>query len=98
MIKKDIDSERHKLSVPAKDDKNNDQVTNCRICASNGWPHEPIDFQQIQGRMLSDGTRETVGWKLKNYYTGQQHKHKEPKQKQQSSGRYYMEFDLKVLF
>jgi hypothetical protein len=97
MIKKNLDSDKHKLSsLQAKDaasadfkhkhyhvaeaavgDKNNDYVITCRICASTGWPHEPIDFEKIPGRMLADGTRETAGWRLKNYYTGEPHHHKQ---------------------
>jgi hypothetical protein len=105
MIKKSIDSNKHKpssqsqakedaaavkvndddakehthyyVAEAAAGDKNNDEVTRCSICASNGWPREPIDFEKIPGRMLADGTRETAGWRLKNYYTGQPHHHKQ---------------------
>jgi hypothetical protein len=62
--------------IAAVGDKNNEQITTCKICAKNAWPHEPIDFQRILGRMFADGTRETAGWRLKNYYNGQPHEHK----------------------
>lgn len=63
--------------IAAVGDKNNERITNCRICRENGFPHEPIDFEKIPGRMLSDGTRETAGWRLKNYYNGEPHQHKQ---------------------
>jgi hypothetical protein len=65
------------VAEAAAGDKSNDDVTRCRICASNGWPHEPIDFEKIPGRMLADGTLETADWKLKNYYSGEPHEHKQ---------------------
>jgi hypothetical protein len=66
-----------RVAEAAAGDKNNDRITNCNICTANGWPHEPIDFEKIAGRILADGTREAAGWWLKNYYTGQPHKHKQ---------------------
>jgi hypothetical protein len=47
--------------IAAAGDKQNDKVARCKICNSNGFPHGPIDFQRIQGRMHADGTRETIG-------------------------------------
>jgi hypothetical protein len=72
--------ERVRPRYAAAGDKNNEQITNCRICAANGWPREPIDFVKVNGRMRSDGTYEAAYWKLKNYYTGQPHSHKETRE------------------
>lgn len=60
----------------AAGDKSNDRITQCKICARNGQPHEPIDFQRIEGNILADGTQEIVGWRVVNYFDGNQHKHK----------------------
>jgi hypothetical protein len=61
----------------AAGDKSNEQITCCRICARNGWPREPIDFQKVKGRLRSDGTFQAASWKLKDYFTGRQHQHKQ---------------------
>src|SRR5215212_8122183 len=83
--------------------KNNNDITTCRVCASNGWPHEPIDFGKVNGKIRGYGTYEAAYWKLKDYYAGEPHEHKpkerkqEQEQDQQSSGRYYMGFDLEAM-
>jgi len=81
------------VAEAAVGDKNNDDVACCKICASNGWPHESIKFSKIYGRVLSDGRREILGYRPINYVTYTPHQHKEAKQ-QQAEGRYYTGFDL----
>jgi hypothetical protein len=60
----------------AAGDLNNDKITCCKICRSNGWPHEPIQFEKVPGRVLSDGTNEVARWHVKNYYDGRPHSHR----------------------
>jgi hypothetical protein len=62
--------------IAAAGDKNNDQITNCRICSSNGWPREPITFEKVNGRMLSTGGNEVKRWMVRDYFTGNIHEHK----------------------
>jgi hypothetical protein len=65
------------LRVAAAGDKSNDKVRFCYVCRDRGYPHEAVDFQKIPGRMLGDGKRETVGWIVKDYITGNMHVHKQ---------------------
>jgi hypothetical protein len=54
----------------------NDKLPLCRICASNGFPHEPLRFEKVNGRIRSDGTNEVKEWVLRNYFTGHNHVHR----------------------
>jgi hypothetical protein len=76
-IDHDTNSTSGTFRVAAAGDKSNHEVEKCRVCARNGWPHESIDFQRIPGRMLADGRCETIGWQIRNYYDGNEHRHKE---------------------
>jgi hypothetical protein len=53
----------------AAGDKNNDQITNCKICYSKGWPHEPITFEKVNGRVLSNGSNEVKKCIVRDYFT-----------------------------
>lgn len=64
----------------AAGDISNDKIKRCYICRNNGWPHEPITFEKILGRVLSDGSNETRGWIVRDYFTGQIHHHRSNKQ------------------
>jgi hypothetical protein len=61
----------------ASRDLNNWQLTNCRICRSNGWPHEAITFSKVNGRVLSNGTNEVKKWIIRDYFTDNIHEHKQ---------------------
>lgn len=60
----------------AAGDKNNDQIKTCLICAENGFPHEPILFEKVPGRILADGTNETKSYRVLDYVTNEKHEHK----------------------
>ena len=57
----------------AAGDTNNDQLTNCRICSCNGWPHESITFHKVNGRALSSGGNEVKEWIIHDYFKGNKH-------------------------
>jgi hypothetical protein len=57
-------------------DKNNDDVTRCEICVSKGFPNEPILFEKVPGRILTDGTNETKSYRVLDYVTNEEHEHK----------------------
>lgn len=61
-------------------DVSNDKIKICYICKDNGWPHEAIAFERVLGRVLSDGHNETRGWIVRDYFTGQIHRHRSNKQ------------------
>lgn len=63
--------------IAAAGDKSNDNVRFCYVCRDRGYSHEAIDFQKILGRIFGDGTRETAGWILKDYSTGNKHVYKQ---------------------
>ena len=65
-----------KLHIAAAGDKPNDKIVPCRICKFNGFPHEPISFSKVNGRVLSDGTNEVKKWIVKDYFSGNIHEHK----------------------
>ncbi len=58
-------------------DPSNDRITTCNICRNNGFPHEAIEFEKVNGRVLSDGTHEVASWKLRDYFTGRKHEHRQ---------------------
>lgn len=78
----------------AAGDKNNDQVTRCKICSSNGFPHEPVKFSKVEGRILSDGTKEVLGYELIDYITDTPHQHKS--QQIVEEQRFYKGWNLEV--
>ncbi|MGC2428733.1 MAG: hypothetical protein WA421_16990 [Nitrososphaeraceae archaeon] len=58
-------------------DRPNDKVVNCKICKSNGYPHEPIDFRKVNsGRIKNDGSYEFQRYEVLNYFSGGKHEHK----------------------
>ena len=64
--------------IAAVGDTNNDQLTNCRICSCNGWPHESITFHKVNGRALSSGGNEVKEWIIRDYFNkGNKHVHKQ---------------------
>jgi hypothetical protein len=65
------------VAEAAAGDKNNDDVTRCRVCTSRGFPSEPILFEKIPGRVLSDGTNEVKRYHVINYTDNSPHKHKD---------------------
>ena len=64
-----------KLRAAAAGDLQNDQVICYKICMSNGFPHEPITFQKVNGRVLSDGSNEVKVWTVLDYFTNSIHEH-----------------------
>lgn len=68
---------RLKFLGAAIGDLSNEKIKTCDICRKNDFPHEPITFERITGRMLSNCSNETIGWKLKNYVTDRPHEHRE---------------------
>jgi hypothetical protein len=64
------------LNNAATGDISNDRIKTCYICKNNGWPHEAITFEKILGRVLSDGSNEIRGWTIRDYFTGQIHRHR----------------------
>jgi hypothetical protein len=63
----------------AAGDVNNEKLKTCFICKNNGWPREAISFERINGRCRSDGTNEVKGWIIREYFTGREHAHREPR-------------------
>ena len=58
----------------------NNRIRSCKVCATNGFPHEAIIFQKVEGRVLSDGTNETKKWLVLDYFQPcRLHKHKHRK-------------------
>jgi hypothetical protein len=64
----------------AAGDLPNEKIKICYICKNNGWSHEAITFERVLGRVLSDGHNETKGWIVRDYFTGQIHRHRSNKQ------------------
>ena len=54
----------------------NDKLPLCRICKQNGFPHEPLRFEKVYGRIRSDGTNEAKQWILRDYFNGNRHVHR----------------------
>jgi hypothetical protein len=61
----------------AAGDLPNEKVKTCGVCANNGFVHEPIFFEPIKGRVLSDCTNEVKGYRVLNYSNNSQHEHKD---------------------
>jgi hypothetical protein len=57
----------------------NDKLPLCRIYASNGFPHESLRFEKVNGRIRSDDTNEVQRWVLKDYFTTHNHVHQSEK-------------------
>lgn len=56
----------------------NNKIKICKICATNGFPHEAIIFQKVKGRILSDGTNEIRKWRIVDYFQPWRlHKHEQ---------------------
>lgn len=68
------------LKNAASGNISNDRIKTCYICKDNGWSHEVITFERVLGRILSDGHNETKGWIVRDYFTGQIHRHRSNKQ------------------
>jgi hypothetical protein len=64
----------------AAGDTPNEKIKRCYVCKNSGWPHEAIAFERVLGRVLSDGNNETKGWIIRDYFTGQIHRHRSNKQ------------------
>lgn len=63
---------------------NNERIKLCRICAVNGYPHEPIIFHEVPGKLLSNGLREVARFEVYDYfrpYQKHEHKHKSKENK-----------------
>ena len=84
------------LHCAAIGELSNDKVRKCYTCSNRGYPNESIKIERISGRVLSDGTNETVGYKLLDYSTERPHQHKEP-MKQQQVERYYKGWSLEAM-
>lgn len=67
---------------------NNDEIKFCKICTANGYRHEAIKIEKIPGRVLSNGSNETDGYRVVDYTTDKTHEHKEP--------RFYQGWDLEA--
>jgi hypothetical protein len=65
------------VAEAAAGDLPNDQMKTCKICTKNGFPHEPIFFEKIRGRVLADGANEVKGYRVVNYTDNSQHEHKD---------------------
>jgi hypothetical protein len=68
---------RHFILNGASGDLHNDEVRFCYTCRNRGWPHEAIEFEKINGRLRNDGSYEALGWRLRNYFDGREHQHKQ---------------------
>jgi hypothetical protein len=66
-----------KLRIAAAGDLANDKVPHCYTCQKRGYPHEAITIEEVKGRPLSDGINEVLGYKIKDYFTGSLHQHKQ---------------------
>src|SRR5436189_4848334 len=65
------------LHGAAAGDLNNYKIKTCKVCADNGFPNEPIIFEKLNGRVLSDGTNEIAGYRHVGYFTNREHRHKD---------------------
>ena|SRR5690348_12190962 len=66
----------------------NERIKLCRICAANGYPHEPIIFHKIPGKVLSNGLVEIARFEVYDYfrpYQKHEHKHKPQNFKQRKN-------------
>lgn len=66
-----------KLRTARAGDKPNENVVKCRICKSNGFPHEAIDFRKVNsGRIKNDGSYEFERYEVLDYFNGNPHIHR----------------------
>jgi hypothetical protein len=65
------------LRGAAAGDFDNDKIKTCKVCKHNGFPHEPIKIEKIDGKVLADGTNEIAGYRLLDYYSDKEHTHKD---------------------
>ncbi|MGB8033879.1 MAG: hypothetical protein WCF03_08670 [Nitrososphaeraceae archaeon] len=65
------------LYTAAAGDLPNEKVPNCHTCKKQGHPHEAVTFEKVNGRLCNDGTYEAAYWKLRDYFTGRPHQHKQ---------------------
>jgi hypothetical protein len=65
------------LRGAAAGDLDNDKIKTCKLCAHNGFPHEPIKIEKINGKVLANGTNEIAGYRLLDYYSDKEHTHKD---------------------
>jgi hypothetical protein len=68
------------LRGAAAGDLPNERVKVCYTCRNRGHPHEAIILEKIDGRLLTNGTYEAVGWRLRNYFDSRLHQHKPRKE------------------
>jgi hypothetical protein len=99
MSKSTTESQSDKDYLAAADaaagDLDNEKVRFCYTCKNKGYPHEAITLEKVNGRVLSDGKNEVVEWKLKDYFTGRHHQHKQ-QQQQYGEERHYLGRDLEA--
>jgi hypothetical protein len=87
----------------AAGDLPNEKVKHCYVCADRGYPHEPIEIHKINGRLRHDGTHDTQGHEIRDYYTGMLHQHKQRKQQRQDQDQqksqkpYYLGWNLEAM-
>ncbi len=66
-----------KPHIAAAGDRSNENVVKCKICKSNGFPHEAIDFRKVNsGRIKNDGSYEFERYEVLNYFNGSKHEHR----------------------
>lgn len=65
------------LRGAAAGDLDNDKIRTCKLCAHNGFPHEPIKIEKINGKVLADRTNEIAGYRVLDYYSDNEHTHKD---------------------
>jgi len=65
------------LYTAAAGDLANEKVPNCHTCKKHGHPHEALSFEKVNGRLYNDGTYKAAYWKLRDYFTGRPHQHKQ---------------------
>jgi hypothetical protein len=65
------------LCTAAVGDLNNDRIKCYNICRTDGWPHEPIQFERVPGRVIADGTKETKSQRIRDYFICRGHVHKQ---------------------